>query len=270
MELEQKLISAIRAATGNRTAYVCYSGGVDSTVVLAGCVRAAVPTVALLGVSPSLARAEREDAHRIAGEIGVRVEEIETNEMALESYRRNSGDRCYYCKSALYDTVQVLALERRAAGVIFVGTHTDDLGEHRPGLQAAMERGVVAPLVDAGLDKSAVRLLARHWNLSNADKPAAPCLASRMPVGSEVRPERLRQIEAVEEFLRINHVWPARARWHDTIVRLEIPPELFERITSDPLRSALRRECRKAGFKFVALDLGGLQSGSLSLPLVGS
>jgi uncharacterized protein len=163
-----------------------------------------------------------------------------------------------------------LATEKRAAGVIFVGTHTGDLGEHRPGLQAAIERGVVAPLVDAGLDKTAVRSLARRWKLSNAEKPAAPCLASRIPVGSEVNPERLRQIETVEEFLRVNDVWPARARWHDAIVRLEIPPELFDRVVSEPFRSELRRECRKVGFRFVALDLGGLQSGSLSLPLVAS
>jgi uncharacterized protein len=236
-------------------------------VVLAGCVRAGVSSVALLGVSASLPRAEREDAHRIAREIGVGVEEIATSEMELEAYRSNSGDRCYHCKSALYDTVQMLADERRAAGVIFVGTHADDLDEHRPGLQAAMERGVIAPLVEAGFGKADVRALARRWNLSNAEKPAAPCLASRIPVGSEVNPERLRQIETVEEFLRVNDVWPARARWHDTIVRLEIPPEFFDRVVSEPLRSELRRACRKAGFRFVALDLGGLQSGSLSLPL---
>jgi pyridinium-3,5-biscarboxylic acid mononucleotide sulfurtransferase len=268
MDLEERLVTAIRAATGSRVAYVCYSGGVDSTVVLAGAVRAGVETVALLGVSPSLAASERSDAHRIAEEMGARVEEVETSEMDLAGYRANAGDRCYYCKSALYDTVQALAATRRADEVIFVGTHVDDLGEHRPGLQAAMERGVVAPLVDAGFSKADVRALAREWNLSNAEKPAAPCLASRVPVGVEVTPERLAQIEAVEEFLRLNDVWPARARWHDSVVRLEIPAEMFERVVTDPLRGELRRACRKAGFKFVALDLGGLQSGSVSLPMV--
>ena len=270
MSLEQRLVSAIKAATGDRTAYVCYSGGVDSTVVLAGAVRAGVDTVALLGVSPSLAAAEREEAHRIAREIGVRVEEVATSEMELAGYRANAGDRCYFCKSALYDTVQALAATRGSTEVIFVGTHVDDLGEHRPGLQAATERGVIAPLVDAGLGKADVRALARQWNLSNAEKPAAPCLASRVPVGMEVTPERLAQIEAVEEFLRANDVWPARARWHDSVVRLEIPAELFERVVTDPFRGELRRACRKAGFRFVALDLGGLQSGSISLPLVTS
>ena len=270
LDVETKLIAAIRAAAGNRVAYVCYSGGVDSTLVLAASVRAGIETVALLGVSPSLAAAERADAHRIAKEIGARVEEVETNEMELEGYRANAGDRCYFCKSALYDTAQALAATRSSDEVIFVGTHIDDLGEHRPGLQAAMEHGVIAPLVDAGLNKSDVRALARRWNLSNAEKPAAPCLASRVPVGIEVTPEKLVQIEAVEEFLREHDIWPARARWHDAVVRLEIPPELFDRVVADPLREELRRACRKAGFKFVALDLGGLQTGSLSLPLVAS
>jgi uncharacterized protein len=270
LDLEQRLVSAIRAAAQDRVAYVCYSGGIDSTVVLAASVRAGVETIALLGVSPSLADAERADAHRIATEIGARVEEVETNEMELEGYRANAGDRCYYCKSALYDTVHALAESRSSDEVIFVGTHVDDLGEHRPGLQAAMERGVIAPLVDAGFTKSDVRALARQWGLSNAEKPAAPCLASRVPVGVQVSPERLAQIEAVESFLRANDVWPARARWHDAVVRLEIPSEMFERVVTEPLRGELRRACRRAGFKFVALDLGGLQSGSLSLPLVGS
>jgi pyridinium-3,5-biscarboxylic acid mononucleotide sulfurtransferase len=270
VDLESRLIAAIRASARGRVAYVCYSGGIDSTLVLAASVRADVETVALLGVSPSLATAEREDAHRIAKELGVRVEEVETNEMELAGYRANAGDRCYHCKSALYDTVQALAATRNSEEVIFVGTHVDDLGEHRPGLQAAMERGVVAPLVDAEFNKADVRALAREWNLSNAEKPAAPCLASRVPVGVEVTPERLAQIEAVESFLRLHDIWPARARWHESVVRLEIPPDMFERVVTEPLREELRRACRKAGFKFVALDLGGLQSGSLSLPLVAS
>lgn len=270
MELEDRLISAVRRAARDRVAYVCYSGGVDSTVVLAASVKAGIEAIALLGVSPSLAAAERADAHRIAAEIGARVEEVETNEMELAGYRANAGDRCYHCKSALYDTVLALAVTRHADEVIFVGTHTDDLGEHRPGLQAAIERGVIAPLVDAGMDKDDVRSLARRWNLSNAEKPAAPCLASRVPVGVEVTPEKLQQIEAVEAFLRDHDVWPARARWHDAVVRIEVAPEMFERVTRDPLRGELRRACRKAGFRFVALDLGGLQSGSVSLPLVAS
>lgn len=267
---EEKLLNAIRSAVGEKTAYVCVSGGIDSTVVLAGCVRAGVRTVALLGVSASLAAAEREDAHRIAREIGVAVEEIETNEMEFAGYRANAGDRCYHCKTALYETVHALAEEKKSLGVILVGTQVDDIGGHRPGLKAADEHGAVAPLLDAELNKADVRALARRWNLSNADKAAAPCLASRVPVGSEVTPERLAQIEAVEAFLRVRGLWPARARWHGAVVRLEIPLECFPAAVAEPLRTELRKVCRKAGFNFVALDLGGLQSGSLSLPLLAS
>ena len=267
MDRGKSLIAAIRATARDRVAYVCYSGGIDSTIVLAASVRAGVETIALLGVSASLAASEREDAHRIAREIGARVEEVETNEIELAGYRANAGDRCYFCKSALYDTVQALAARRNADEVIFVGTQVDDLGEHRPGLQAAMERGVIAPLVDAGFNKADVRALAREWKLSNAEKPAAPCLASRVPLGIEVTPEKLAQIETVEEFLRANDVWPARARWHDSVVRLEIPAEMFERVMTDPFRDELGRACRRAGFRFVAVDLGGLQSGSVSLPV---
>lgn len=270
LELEQRLIAAVRAAAQNRIAYVCYSGGIDSTLVLAACVRGGLETIALLGVSPSLAASERDDAHRIAREIGASVKEVATSEIELAGYRANTGNRCYYCKTSLYETVQQLAASRGDSEVVFVGTHLDDLGEHRPGLRAAMEHGVVAPLVDAGFRKEDVRTLARTWSLSNAEKPAAPCLASRIPVGIEVTPERLQQIEQVEEFLRANGVWPARARWHESVVRIEVPPDLFERVVSDPLREELRRACRKAGFKFVALDLGGLQSGSLSLPLAAT
>jgi uncharacterized protein len=270
LELEQRLIAAVRAAAQNRIAYVCYSGGIDSTLVLAACVRGGLETVALLGVSPSLAASERDDAHRIAREIGATVKEVATSEIELAGYRANTGDRCYYCKTSLYDTVQQLAASRGDSEVVFVGTHLDDLGEHRPGLRAAMEHGVVAPLVDAEFRKDDVRTLARAWRLSNAEKHAAPCLASRIPVGIEVTPERLQQIEQVEEFLRTNGIWPARARWHESVVRIEVPPDLFERVVSNPLREELRRACRKAGFKFVALDLGGLQSGSLSLPLAAT
>lgn len=270
LELEQRLIAAVRASARGRIAYVCFSGGIDSTVVLAACVRAGLNTVAMLGVSPSLSESEREEAHRLAREMGATVEEVATNEIELEGYRANAGDRCYFCKTSLYETVQRLAASRGDNEIVFVGTHLDDLGEHRPGLRAAMEHGVVAPLVGAKFRKDDVRALARAWSLSNAEKPAAPCLASRIPVGMEVTAERLRQIERVEEFLRAHDVWPARARWHDSVVRIEVPPELFERVVSQPLREELRRACRDAGFRFVGLDLGGLQSGSLSLPLAAT
>ena len=266
--VEKRLLDGIRSLVGDRTAYVCFSGGVDSTVVLAACLRSGVTTVALLGVSPSLPEAERLHSHALAAELGAAVEEIETHEMDNPSYRANSGDRCYHCKATLFETVQDFARQRTETGVVLVGTHTGDLGEHRPGLRAAAERNVAAPLVDAGMDKNDVRALARQWKLSNAEKAAAPCLASRLPVGVQVSPERLAQIETVENFLREHGVWPARARWHDAVVRLEIAPDLFPSALAEPFRTQLHAVCRKAGFTFVALDIAGLQSGSLALPLL--
>lgn len=267
-DVETDLLAAVRRLAGDRTAYVCFSGGVDSTVVLAACLRAGVKTVALLGVSASLPEVERLHSHALAAELGATVEEVVTREMENPSYRANSGDRCYHCKATLFDTVQQLAREWRDSGVVFVGTHTGDLGDHRPGLRAAAERNVAAPLVEAGMDKSDVRALARRWNLSNAEKAAAPCLASRLPVGVEVSPAKLAQIETVENFLRENGIWPARARWHDSVVRLEIAPDLFPAALAEPVRTQLHAVCRRAGFSFVALDIAGLQSGSLSLPLL--
>ena len=152
-------------------------------------------------------------------------------------------------------------------GVLFNGTQVEDLGEVRPGLQAAKEHGVLSPLVDAAFDKAAVRALARHWGLPNADKAASPCLASRFPVGTEVTPERLQQVEAVESFLRSKGLWPARARWHERVVRIELDASLAPRCFEEPLRTDLERAAWRAGFRFVAVDLGGVQSGSLATKL---
>ncbi|MDQ6887260.1 MAG: ATP-dependent sacrificial sulfur transferase LarE [Gemmatimonadota bacterium] len=267
---ETRLLRAIREGVGARHAYVCFSGGIDSTLVLAACLRAQLPTTALIGVSASLPRAELAEAHRLAMELGAPIEEVPTGEMELDEYRANSGDRCFHCKTTLYESVGALAAARGAAGraAILAGTHLDDLGEHRPGLRAGSEHAVLTPLVSAGFRKSDVRSLARAWKLSNAEKPAAPCLASRLPVGVEVTPQRLEQVEGVEDFLRAHGLWPARARWHGAVVRIELPPELFPRILEEPARGELHRRCSELGFRFVALDLAGLQSGSLAHSLV--
>jgi uncharacterized protein len=266
-DLEARLLAAVARAAEGQPARVCFSGGVDSTLVLAACLRAGLPTRALLAVSPSLPRAERAEAHRLAAELGAEVEELETRETELEGYRANAGDRCYFCKSTLYAVAEAVAAAGGGDGVLMNGTQLDDLGDVRPGLKAAKEHRVKSPLLEAGFDKEAVRALARAWGLSNADKPAAPCLASRFPVGTEVTPERLRQVEAMEEELRRHGLWPARARWHESVVRLELEPEAMLRALQEPLRTGLERAAWRAGFRFVAVDLGGLQSGSLARAL---
>jgi len=268
--LATRLLDAVGRATGGRTALVCFSGGVDSTLVLAACLRAGLPTRALLAVSPSLPQAERAEAHRLAADLGVALEELETRETDLEGYRANAGDRCYFCKSTLYGVAEALAAERREDGVLLNGTQLDDLGDVRPGLKAAAEHAVKSPLLDAGFNKAAVRTLATAWGLANAHKAAAPCLASRFPVGTEVTPERLRQVEAMEDFLRSKGLWPARARWHESVVRLELEAEAMARALAEPLRTELERAAWRAGFRFAAVDLGGIQSGSLAKALTGT
>ncbi|MBL0209505.1 MAG: ATP-dependent sacrificial sulfur transferase LarE [Holophagaceae bacterium] len=268
LALESSLLDLLRTRVGSRRALVCFSGGVDSTLVLAASIRAGLDTLALLAVSPSLPQAERAEAHALAGEMGADLQELSTGETDLPAYRANSGDRCYHCKSTLYGAAEAEARRQNLAGVLLNGTQLDDLGDVRPGLRAASEHEVFSPLLEAGFDKEAVRRLARHWGLSNADKAAAPCLASRFPVGTEVTPERLRQVEQVEDFLRAQGLWPARARWHDSVVRLEIERDLIHRALEEPLRTELERACWRAGFRFVAVDLAGLQSGSLAKSLV--
>jgi uncharacterized protein len=269
-DLEARLLDAVRRSAAGRRARVCFSGGVDSTLVLAACLRAGLDTRALLAVSPSLPGAERAEAHRLAADLGVVLEELETRETDLEGYRANAGDRCYFCKSTLYGVADAMAAARGEVGVLMNGTQLDDLGDIRPGLRAATERAVASPLLDAGFNKEAVRSLARAWSLPNADKAAAPCLASRFPVGTEVTPERLRQVEAMEDFLRTKGLWPARARWHGSVVRLELEPEAMARALQEPLRSELERAAWRAGFRFAAVDLGGIQSGSLAKAIAGA
>lgn len=265
--LEARLLDALRRRAEGRPCVVCFSGGLDSTVVLAACLRAGLPATALLAVSPSLAQAEREEAHLLASFLGADLVEVATGEVDDPGYRANAGDRCYFCKRALYGVAEDLAARRWPGALVLNGSQRDDLGDHRPGMRAAQEHGVFAPLLEAGLGKEEARALARAWGLPNAGKAAAPCLASRFPVGAEVTPERLAQVEAVEAFLREAGLWPARARWHDAVVRLEVDAAVMARAVEEPLRSALERACWRAGFRFAALDLGGIQSGSLSRAL---
>ncbi len=267
LDLESRLVKATRAAVGEARAYVCFSGGIDSTLVLAACLRAGLPTSAVLAVGPSLARSERAEAHALAGRLGVDLIELEAGEAEVAGYRANQGDRCYFCKSSLYGVAEALAAQQGLAGVLLNGTQLEDLGDHRPGLKAAQEYAVKSPLVDAAFRKEEIRALARAWGLPNAEKSASPCLASRFPVGVEVTPERLKQVEAMEEFLRAKGLWPARARWHESVVRLELEPESMLKAMAEPLRSEIERAAWRAGFRFAAVDLGGIQSGSLSRAL---
>lgn len=250
---------------------VAFSGGVDSSVLLALAARVLGPShvVALLGVSPSLAAAERRGAHRVAEQLGVRVIEVETHEGDRTAYRANGPDRCYHCKDELFATIHAGVASAHGLEAIAYGENADDVRRpDRPGARAATEHAVRRPLAAAGLSKADVRAIAHELGLDVADKPASPCLASRIPHFAEVTPEKLAQIDQAEEALRDLGLGDLRVRHHGDIARLELTAEQLPAIASDPLRSEVLRAVRAAGFRYVTLDLAGLQSGAFTLPLV--
>lgn len=244
---------------------VAYSGGVDSAVVAKAAHEAlGDAAVAVTAVSESLASGELEEAQALAKRIGVRHRAIRTEEFADPNYLRNNPDRCYFCKSELYGRLVGLmgALEVDA---IASGANLDDRGDHRPGMKAAGEKGVRHPLQECGLGKSDVRALALAWGLPVWDKPAAPCLSSRIAYGEEVTPGRVGMVDRAESWLRGKGLRLLRVRYHKgDMARIEVPAEEFPKLLADPVRSELTAAFRGFGFKFVALDLEGFRSGSLN------
>lgn len=264
-ELLDRLSAAIAPRGGLLTAY---SGGVDSTLVAAVARRVLgkAHAPAALGDSASLPRHELDEARKLAATLDVELIEVRPGEQSDPDYQANRSDRCYHCKSNLYAEIRVVA-DRRAIKWIANGTNTDDLGDHRPGLVAASENGVVSPLVEARLSKADVRVLARHLALPNWDKPAAPCLASRLPYGTPVTLQRLSKVEAAETALRELGFKGFRVRHHETVARLEIPWEQAGRLADESLRGEVVRRVKDAGYDYVSLDLEGFRSGSGNIRL---
>src|SRR3954471_16762231 len=252
---------------------VAYSGGVDSATLLALATLALGRdrVVAVLGVSPSLASAERTAAHEVAGFIGAPVIELSTREGDSPAYRANGPDRCFHCKDELFTRIDDEVVEAHGLVAVAYGENADDARRpDRPGSLAAREHHVLTPLADAGLDKAAVRRIARALGLPSADKPAAPCLASRIPHFEEVTPHKLAQIEAAEAGLRALGLADLRVRHHGDVARLEVPVDQLAAVAAEPLRGAVLDAVRAAGFRYVALDLGGMQSGSFTLTQLSS
>jgi uncharacterized protein len=245
---------------------VAFSGGVDSGVVAkAASIALGDKAVAVTGESPSLPRSELEAARRLAEHIGIRHVIVPTDELQDPNYVRNAGDRCYFCKSELYDRMAELLPE---LGVRWIcsGANRDDLGDYRPGLQAAAERSVRHPLQEVGLSKPEVRTLARHWGLPIWDKPASPCLSSRIAPGLPVTVERLRRIEQAEAFLKHNGFSECRVRLHEgELARVEVPAQSLARMVEPGFRERLVDHLLSLGFRFVTVDLQGLRSGSLNV-----
>ena len=244
---------------------VAFSGGVDSAgVAKAAALALGARAVAVTAVSPSLAAEERETARVVARQIGIRHVELPTAELAKPAYVQNAPDRCYHCKSELYTELGRRLAELGVAAIVN-GTNADDLGDWRPGLKAGAEHQVRSPLAECGIGKARVRELARYWNLPVWDKPASPCLASRIAYGEEVTPQRLAMIEAAERFLTQQGFSPLRVRYHrGDLARIEVPLALLPRLSDDALRQSILDELGRLGFKFVTFDLAGLRSGSLN------
>ncbi len=258
----------VTEAVGGGRLGVAFSGGVDSSVLLALAARVLGPArvVALLGVSPSLAADERLAAHEVARAVGVPVVEVTTAEGDDPAYRANGPDRCYFCKNELFGRIDAEVLAAHQLQKVAYGENADDARRpDRPGARAAREHGVLTPLADAGLDKDAVRRIARDLGLPSADKPAAPCLASRIPHFEEVTPHKLAQVDAAEAGLRRLGLADLRVRHHGEVARVEVPVDDVAAVAADPLRQAVVDAVRAAGFRYVALDLAGIQSGSFTL-----
>jgi pyridinium-3,5-biscarboxylic acid mononucleotide sulfurtransferase len=250
---------------------VAFSGGVDSATLLGLAARTLGPArvLAILGVSPSLATDERTAAHDVAALVGVPLVEVRTHEGDDPDYRRNGPDRCFFCKQELFVRIDAELVAAHGLTAVAYGENADDARRpDRPGSRAATDHDVLRPLADAGLDKAAVRRVARALDLPVADKPAAPCLASRIPHFREVTPEKLAQVDAAESALRRLGLGDLRVRHHDDVARLEVPPDRLVDLVTAPLRDDVLRAVRAAGFRFVALDLAGVQSGAFTLPLV--
>jgi uncharacterized protein len=247
---------------------VAFSGGLDSTV-LAKAAQLALGdrTLAVTGASASLAAGELEECRQLAQLIGIRHEIIETQELADPNYQRNESDRCFYCKTELFTQVERIARQFGVAAVLD-GSNEDDQGEHRPGMQAARQQRVRSPLAECRLTKAEIRQLAVHWGLPTWDKPATPCLSSRIAYGEQVTPERLAMIERAEQFLRERGFRPLRVRYHKgDVARVEVALDALPRLIEPELRRETAAYFHTLGFKFVSLDLDGFRSGSLNTML---
>jgi uncharacterized protein len=263
--LEDKRESLLQLLRGLESCAVAYSGGVDSAVVAKGAALAlGESAVAVTGTSASLAAGELEAAQQLAQLIGIRHVAIATDELASPDYLRNAPDRCYHCKTELYSQLERL-LPQLGVKTIVNGANADDLGDYRPGMQAASEHRIYSPLAECRITKAEVREFAAAWGLPVWDKPATPCLSSRIAYGEEVTPERLAMIDQAEQFLRSQGLGNLRVRYHrGDLARIEVPLADLPRLVDADLRQGITAQLRQLGFKFVTLDLEGFRSGSLN------
>jgi uncharacterized protein len=261
---EQKELSLLARLSEAGSLIVALSGGADSAYLAWAAQRAlGERALSVTALSPSFSAHDRAAVDQFVHAFQIRHEFVDTHEMENPAYRANAADRCFYCKDELFSVLDAIAQERGFSATAY-GVNADDTLDFRPGHRAAKEHRVLAPLLDAGLRKSEIRLLSLRAGLPTWDRPASACLASRVPYGTEVTPERLTMIERGEAALRELGFRQFRVRLHDQLARIEIAPEEMDRALSKETSAAISQALKRAGFTYVALDLEGYRQGSLN------
>ncbi|MBN2183050.1 MAG: ATP-dependent sacrificial sulfur transferase LarE [Sedimentisphaerales bacterium] len=265
MTLEEKYNLLRESLKSLGKVVVAYSGGVDSTFLLKTAVDTlgAENVLACIGISSSLAKSQHTRAIERAETIGAKIEEVKLREIYDSEYSANNPDRCFHCKTHLYSVLEEIAGQNDFS-VVICGSNFDDMDDFRPGNKAADIQNIRSPLAEVKMTKNDIREMSRKLNLSTADIPASPCLASRIAYGLEITEQRLKQIEEAEDFLRTLGLTEFRVRHHDTIARIEVKPEDIEKVTTKRNRRIITDKFKSLGFKYVTLDLQGFRSGSLN------
>ena len=262
--VEEKRQQLVNIINDMGSVIVAYSGGVDSAFLAAVAHEVlGEKALSVTANSPSLAPSELEDAIALATDQQIHYEIIETKETEREDYQANNPDRCFFCKDELYSHLMKFG-DQRGYAVITNGTNVDDLGDYRPGLEAAKQYGVRSPLVEADLTKQDIRDLSKEMGLPTWDKPAQACLSSRIPYGTMVTVEALTRIAKAEHFLRSKGFKQLRVRHHDTVARIEIEPKDFSALLDESTRTDITEYFKSIGYSYVTMDMNGFRSGSLN------